>query len=301
GPAALAVTDEERIERVYRVEAPDSVSFGNPVAWVERGPWLQPAEGSDAGRKVLVAIDAKNRADTRSFVVDPDLKARLVHVDRTHHTLHGLFRGQRFEAKTSIELHRVPEIVADQYRMPLGAVAVQAPKELCDKYRAENTAIAILLDCSGSMCYPFEPGKPVPPGKQRRFDKALDALEGVLKRLPAGVTVSLRTFSQREDNGAFKVLWSQVKWDPAAIGSRMEQMRRLQPWSETPLVRALEETRKDFPAGFRGFKTIVVITDGGDSDEKNVPVNEIPDRLLRAFQGSGILINAIGFDMSFGS
>src|SRR5262249_5304929 len=175
GPAALAVTDEERIERVYRVEAPDSVSFGNPVAWVERGPWLQPAEGSDAGRKVLAAIDAKNRADARSFVVDPDLKARLVDVDRTHQTLYGLFRGRPCAARTRIEMHRVPEIVAGQYRMPLGAVAVQAPRELCDRYRADNTAVAIVLDCSGSM-NARKPGE-----TKRRFDKALDALEGVLK------------------------------------------------------------------------------------------------------------------------
>src|SRR5262249_7617904 len=150
--------------------------------------------------------------------------------------------GQPFEARTSIELHRVPEIVAGQYRMPLGAVAVQAPRELCDRYRADNTAVAIVLDCSGSM-NARKPGE-----TKRRFDKALDALEGVLKRLPAGVTVSLRVFGLEAETvgnpGRVKVerLWNNIRWDHNDTESYMRQLRPLKPTFGTPLVRALEET-----------------------------------------------------------
>lgn len=301
GKAVVVLTDEERFERVYGITAPATVLHGSPVVWVERGKWLRPPSGSDAGRRVMDSFDAKVRSDTASFVLVPE--PRVVPVpqrDDTYHVLHGVFRGQRFEVRTDVQLHRLPDVVSRQHRLPLGGVAVQAPRELYDKYRAGNSAIAIVLDCSGSMCAPLKPGDPPKEGVKRRYDKALDALEGVLEKLPKGTTVSLRVFSQRANNGAATLLWNTLKWDPATTRTRMQQLRNLEPWFATPLIRSLEQAKEDFPAGFKGSKTLVVLTDGGDSDE-TVDLADIPNRLSRHFRDSGILINAIGFDMSFGT
>src|SRR5262249_10523989 len=69
----------------------------------------------------------------------------------------------------------------------------------------------------------------------------------------------------------------------------------LTPFSYTPLVETMVEAKnKAFREDFKGFKTLVVLTDGGDSEFKG----DIPSYLREQFKDSGVLINFIGFQLT---
>ena len=98
-----------------------------------------------------------------------------------------------------------------------------------------------------------------------------------------------------------------MEWDPSnkAVFDRMEQLRALTPAYDTPLVRATVEARNYFTEGFKGAKTLVVLTDGGDSTfhsrEKELrdKYGDTMDKCLRnAFKDTGVLVNVLGFELA---
>src|SRR5262249_34684446 len=122
-----------------------------------------------------------------------DRSAELSGQEAVRHTVHGFFRGHSPSLVTEVRVYRAANLTLTlPVRQRGGSVAVQTKESLYALYGAENTAISLVLDCSGSMNYPRP--KPGP----RRFDRAVQALKGVLQDLPKGVTVSLRTFGAQE-------------------------------------------------------------------------------------------------------
>src|SRR5262249_23236849 len=93
---------------------------------------------------------------------------------------------------------------------PAARFAVQTRRELDEHFSGANAAIALVLDCSGSMDAPVK-------GGPTRWKAATKALQRVLRNLPRGVTVSLRVFSAKEHGRASpgsELVWEAHKWGP---------------------------------------------------------------------------------------
>lgn len=283
----LVVTDESSLVRHYRIEAPESVKQGYPVVWFKRGKWLQAKEEGTV-REVLKRIDAKLRQDGTTDNLVPERlpkEPRSPRVDRTEHGLRGFFRGQELGLTMNVELHRLPEIVAGYQRQGPGAIAVVGDKELVDYFQGSNTAIAIVLDASNSMN--------APEGKRpNRFDHALEALGEVLRLLPPQVVVSLRVFADKDGDGSNKLLWKPMRWDPSATDDWIQKLRKdVTPLGYTPLIDSTVNAQNDFPPGFGGSRSVVVITDGADTSSKKTTEQ------FRKQWDRKIPISLIGFDL----
>jgi hypothetical protein len=307
-PPVAFLTDEAGLDRFYRLPAPKGVPQevlkGIPVRWVEHEAGLLPG-GKDEGLHRTVEFGAEGvfKADLIA-----DARITVAPAAGRKHRVVGYFRGHRPVVETTVRLERDPDLtISLPPRPPEGRLAVRARPALYDRYVSANAAIALVLDCSGSM---LARGK----DRRTRFAKALRALRDVLELLPAGVTVSLRAFSAEQFKGnpqQISLVWPAEKWNPDALDRRMKQLSRLKPYYDTPLIRAIYQARNDFPKGFTGPRTIVALTDGGDSnfyDSKNNPDADLKKRikgrsktiaafLKQEFKDSGIQVRVIGFQV----
>ena len=99
----------------------------------------------------------------------------------------------------------------------------------------------------------------------------------VLQKLPRGTTVSLWVFGQavgadktvKEAEKTIRRVQEPVEWDPSNPERLRQLMAKVQypalePWNESPIVRAMLAAKRDLD-GVAGFKTLLVITDGMDN------------------------------------
>src|SRR5262249_966229 len=85
--------------------------------------------------------------------------------------------------------------------------------------------------------------------------------------------------------------------DPDQLRVLMTRVRKLEPWNETPLLRALVEAKEDLVRA-PGFRTLLVLTDGMDNrfaKDSRYRNKTIPGVIKEEFQDAGIVINLIGF------
>jgi hypothetical protein len=199
-------------------------------------------------------------------------------------------------------------------------LAVQFSRDVFEKAVAEKVAIAIVLDCSGSMVTNKLPGTDT-----TRWDAVKMALRKAMQEMPAGVFVSLRAFGDKEGIEAtedikpahgkwakFKQVWKAHRWNPYEVQDRLTQVDNLRPSGTAPLVRAMWMARQDFPRDFKGRRILVVVTDGGDTNfydlkedvdaplKENTGAKTLGPFLMRAFKGDkrfhDIEVDVIGFD-----
>jgi Mg-chelatase subunit ChlD len=313
GPATLHVTDEDRVTRTFGLDCPATTPDGYPVVWEVLGKSLQPANKEDLERRVLAKVPRKVDEVRVQYELIPERpRTPNYEKEKTQYTLKGFYRGRTFELDTAATLHHLPEIVSYVPETPRTArIAVIADKEDYDRFAAANCEVVIVVDYSGSMG-----DKKIKATGKTRKDTALEALEGCLKKIPNGVKVTLLTFSAAENERnkeRLVPLWRKAEWDngDVAVGKRMKQLRDLTPKNDTPLVRATVGGRDYFTKDFKGAKTLVVITDGGDNTF--YPNRDYPDGegelrreygktmetcLGTAFKGTGISLNVIGFRLS---
>jgi hypothetical protein len=158
-----------------------------------------------------------------------------------------------------------------------------------------------------------------------KFHKATPVIWEVLRNLQVGTYVSFYVFSQAvtdlddkgrpnetdEDNvhefATIKCLRPPSKWVDREKETKllMDKVDLLVPWHTTPLLRTMWKAhREGFPPDFKGFKSMLVITDGGDNtfNKKDDPfltnlhkTDDIPTFLLKEFEKSDVLINTIYF------
>src|SRR5262249_14343642 len=114
------------------------------------------------------------------------------------------YRGQRLTQRTDVFLHPLPTTVLYDYPRPReGYVAVRADDEVLKRLGKGSGAIAIVLDCSGSMTAPAR--SPADPWvEDNKYARATRALRQVLGTIPKGTMVSLWTFGQAEGPGVPK-------------------------------------------------------------------------------------------------
>jgi hypothetical protein len=303
------------------------VPAGHPVVWLETGKFLEPVA------KPRQVLEVKNETvpasvsfdDVPVKKVDPYPKVPTRNEEKV--ALRGFYRGQRIGAKTQLVLHRVPETVVFHHppQVEDTGIIVRAPPNVYDQFGIGNGAVAIVLDCSGSMA---DQDLIADKGYNRHtpchYHEATQALKEVLQDLPKGTHVSVFVFSAavgprdelgrapRGSQNNVDVIKDTIKrvrapepWDKAQLSGLMDELDNMLPYHETPLVRTMyEANRTGFPKDFKGFKTMLVLTDGMDNLFRKDPdlhqvhkTDRIPTFLLKEFAESGVLINMVNFHL----
>jgi hypothetical protein len=298
-PEDIHLTDETNVQRYYHLLGPAAGEVpGQPVWWVEvEGPALPPPD-----------------PDRRKVRFDDILPVYVVKDGgtgagngETYHVVNGFFRGHHPAVRTHIIPQPHPDLVwYEPPVQPRARVAVQTRKGLYDVLGADNAAVALVLDLSGSMN-----------GKEDGVEKHLKAkkaLEKVLEQMPDGVIVSLRVFGQADfkgddflaKRGGISQIWAPKPWDQAQLTKKIKQVDALKPYSSTPLLRAIAMAADEDLPSDRLARSIVVITDGGDSNwyspdnldadlKQATGARTIKEFLLRKFANSGVKVSVIGY------
>ena len=303
--APVKVTDEKTIELQYYLAGPKNAPPGRPVVWAKAGPKLIAAP--EAGEpSPLTRLSDKPADSLKAYTLTPDhgteAAGSLGKPDDTDFAVTGLYRGRTLSMDTAVRLYNRAELISYQPAPPDKArIAVQATKADFDLFAAKNSELVVVLDFSGSMNEPQ-------PGGGKRINKALDALEQCLDKLPTGVQLTILTFSAKQEKELVDVQREHAPWRPEDKNDLMDQLKLLTPNFYTPLVRATAEAAKHFTPGFEGAKTIVVLTDGGDDDFLEKPGEDLRyDKLkkrdltmteyLRQKISTDILVNVVGFQI----
>ena len=335
----LIVTDESAIEPQYRVEAPAGPARGwegRPVAWLvpDGGVCLRDeasgfGPGAEARRDVPIDLpppaDGEGLRAARLGPVD-GRPAGLVGFPRVEQAarqpgsirrpevvrgglrLEGRYRGQVLRRRTRVEIHPTPEILVTRGPAPpTGEVAVQADPALIARFgRNEGGALAVVLDCSGSMGPPTN-GPSDAPSKYREVTAALRQLLG---RVTRGTRVSIWVFGEavgptgNADSPEQTIVRVQgpTPWrpdDPAQLADVMRKVE-LVPRNESPIVEAMLRARHDLSSA-TGFKSMIVLTDGLDNCFDRQPARpgrpkaDIEMALREAFTESDVEINIVGY------
>jgi hypothetical protein len=237
-------------------------------------------------------------------------------------TVRGLYRGCRFHLKTTVRFHPRANTIMYQYRRPRNrsAILVLADDKMHKLYNPEEGSVAILVDLSGSMNWATKDDlRPLPPKKDRRITQARAALKEMLNALPAGIEVSLWVFNGRFTKRAtaqnkhfnrkhigppankdyLDRLEEVDKWGPGDAETFLAKFDLFEPHWGTPLIDSMEVVRKYLKKSTRNTKTLIVLTDGGD-DALKQGGREAKAQLakLRAFNGTGIIVHAVGFHIT---
>jgi hypothetical protein len=226
--------------------------------------------------------------------------------------LDGFFRGQEFDAKTDALIYPVPdtvEIGSPPADPPDASIAVRANDEIFRRFGEGTGSIAIVLDCSGSMLAETVPGT-------TKFEEAQTALRDVLGSVPARTRLSLWTFSQlppgvqalfqgdprgNEPELTIDPLLPMAPWDPRQTEAVVARVAQQRPYLSTPLVTAMWTAAKSDLASAKGLKTLLVLTDGDDTElEKNKPRYNprslsVKDFIVENFKPLGITVNMVFF------
>lgn len=313
------VSSQRRIEVPVRLAAAQNadVPEGYPVVWFDVGASLQLLQPGPqrtaclwkASEKLNPLIcDLTSKALEQSEQVLPSTPT----VADTELTLHGRFRGQQITTRVPIRLHLTADVMRAYYGpSETASVAMRADETLHRKYGDGNGAVAIVLDCTGSM----GPPEGSPFSATTKYAEATAALGRVLASLPRGTTVSVWVFGQAvgtektvaEPEKTILQVLTPTSWNPDDSGQLQALMAKIQypalePWNESPIVRAILAAKNDVDKA-DGFKTIVVLTDGIDNrvaadKEINPGGKDVPTLLKDAFRKSGVELNIVGFRMS---
>lgn len=316
GPARLVLTSEQRIEVEYRLQ-PDPglpAASGFPIVWFEPGRDLQSLV-PEAGLRIAQPLGPQPEAPILCTFTSARLnesESAPPPAPRVEHSTcgaHGLFRGQRFALETAVNLHLVPEQVVGRHPIPTGAsLSVRAQDAVLERLGTSSGAIAIVLDCSGSM----GPAAGQAWGPSTKYKEATQSLRQVLQGLTKGTVVSVWVFGQavgfeKTVNDAERTITriqDPITWDPGDAGQLKQLMDRveypaLEPWNESPIVRTMLRARDDL-RNIPGFKTLLVLTDGMDNRYEqdsfaNPHKTPIPIAIRALFQDSGIEVNIVGY------
>ncbi|WP_439630160.1 hypothetical protein [Gemmata sp.] len=315
GDSGLVLTTEAAVTAAATL-APDGERPAVPSGWAvwRADPGAGLAWGGPAGGPPPVAVGDAPAALTvplvnQLLVPNEDAPPATPAPVPSRVAVHALFRGQRIAGTLPVTVYPRPVVAENEFPPPRRAsLAVRAPQGLIEKYGAATGAVAFVLDCSGSMGAPE--GEPF--GPTAKFAQAVKVFEEVLRDLPAGTTVSVWAFGQATGPGktvddAERTITRVVpptRWDPDDAKAAEALLKRvrypaLEPWNESPVLRAMLEARADLDRA-TGYKTMVVLTDGADNRyEKDRVVNPrgkaVPAVLRDEFRGSGVAVHVVGF------
>lgn len=326
---------ERDLEFVVQPAPGADVPPGMPVLWINTGEGLTSAVPSPGTRQVRELDEKTGKGRFRCVITSPSLEAAAKSppprptVESSSVSAYAWFRGQQFNATSSVYLHLRPDTTRLHPTKPQQAsVAVRTTPGVQQRFGAGSGTVAIVLDASGSMGPPSAnnptsasgpaptPALSATSGNQTRgtskYAEATHALRQVLSELPQGTVVSIWVFGQAmgsqktvdDANRTIRRIQDPVVWnpeDPKQLDQVMAAVSypTLEPWNESPIVRAMMMAKQDLE-GASGFKTLVVLTDGQDNcfandKQYNPSGQDIPTALRNAFASSGITVNIVGF------
>lgn len=163
-----------------------------------------------------------------------------------------------------------------------GAIEVEAPAAGQQAPIAASADVAIIFDTSGSMLQDLN--------GQSRADVAKDALGRlVTQTLPAGTTVSLRTFGDTPGSCETNLVVPPGPLDPEAMNAAIQAVPVVNE-VRTPIGASLEAVLQDLTTG-PGPKIVVIVTDGEETCGGD------PAAAIAALAASGIdvRVNIVGF------
>jgi hypothetical protein len=207
------------------------------------------------------------------------------------------YRGQLLEAKAEV-LPKSPDRI--DYVFPPGdkaGIAVRMDKDFT------YGAIAIMLDCSGSMTEKYKGGT--------RFDQAASALGKLLAVIPKNTYVSLTVFIKTASDNApkFQLLREPEEWQSEHAAPLMNLVRNLgkqiDPTGLSPIargmVKALEQGFPGVSRNYSGPKLLIALTDGDDNFSfgtfaRSADHNQDVKKLLTdKFRDSGVKTHVVCF------
>ena len=316
-PSAQVVTSELKPAITYSLVENGEVPPGTPVVRARTDLRFR-VEGEGASYRAVSRRRGDQPAQPAEFSFSSPLVGQA-ETDPSHDrpvrevaafVAEGFLRGQIFERKTPVTIDPVPEIIAigpAPASPPQASLAVRADPAVIERFGEGNGAIAFVLDCSGSMIDPA-------PAK---FEEAKKALIAALRTVPRGTRLSILTFGQagtgfvrefpraadREDvampERTINSLRAPGAWNPEQLDGLIQQLSELRPYHGTPLVQAMASAKKELDDA-KGFKTMVVLTDGKDTRfTANTAFNpgrlDIPTFLRTHFNKSDVMINMVFF------
>jgi hypothetical protein len=306
GPDTLIVTSEMRSGFRYRIEAdlqPD-LRNGQAVVWLQSGgDGLKIDQPADPGRRQAVSLGASAAGQldvTLAFpkiATDPNATAA-----RSSLVGHAYFRGRSIRKETVVDRHLIPSRrVVRTPPPPGGGIVVSADPSTIGRFGAGGGAVAIVLDASGSM-------RPAP-GQQgpSKFQEATQALRIVLSHVPPGTVVSLWIFGEalgelkttQIAERTIRCVQKPVAWEPALLEPLINQIAAIEPWNQSPILRAMLSAAEDL-RGATGFNTMLVLTDGMDNrwkTDRQINPNglDVAAGLRASFASSDIAVNVVAF------
>lgn len=309
-PARAAITPEESLTLAARVVPGQETLTGYLAVKVDYGPGLVQR------KSVARAWPWPAQRETQTMSLEADVADHSVYTQRTTApskvTLIAYYRGRRATKSVAVDLHGTPEVaLVDPLAPTYATIAVEASPELAQRFGRGHGAVAIVLDCSGSMG--SKAGQPF--DEHTRYAQATQALATVLAGLPRGSEVSIWTFGQA--HGAKKTVAKAEEtvrclrplspWNPEdkqAYQALMSSLAypALEPWNESAVVHAMLAAKQELVSS-RGPKTLIAITDGIDNRyQQDVQVNpqhwDVSTGLAESFRGTGIALQVVGFQIA---
>ncbi|MDX2039325.1 MAG: hypothetical protein SFX72_21940 [Isosphaeraceae bacterium] len=315
-PPLVSLTSEASLPLRYVVKPDEGAEVppGFPVAWIEPGKNLQvvPVSTDPQFRRVIEFGDEPKPVSlTIGSPLIPKLfgpGSRTPVVEPSSVTVRGFYRGQMLERRTPVGIYPVADVTEISEAPPrLGTIAVRADEGVLQQYGEGTGAIAIVLDCSGSM---WEKGVEL---ADSRYRKATKALREVLNSIPAGTKVSIWVFGEKQLDGrafmnsreSIQQLMPMTTWDPSMTPAVTARAESLEPQYYTPLVRTMIKARDDLYTSGRSLRTLLVLSDGADQPERDLTFEQdaeinpqalpIEQYLPLAFNQTRIRINMVFF------
>jgi hypothetical protein len=309
-PERLDITSETSVTLDYAVTAaPALAGNGYVTLWPQMPAGVLSARAEDRAR-VPVDVGAARR--------QVQLDASSASAPAVKVTLQGYYRGQTPRAETTVSLDRSPVRIVSRFAPPEKAgFAGRADPSF-------HGAVAIVLDYSGSMGERPD-GTNDWKKPDSKFQQMMTVLPRVLADVPAGTHLSVRLYGHKpmpSVAGAPPVTSSQDvlnrfwtpqtptervfsgTWGPKDSGMSdqlMTQLRSYPPQGYTPLVHSMKEAKaQDFPKGFVGPRTLLVLTDGADTWYGSDPTKLAKREFEEAFRDSDVSVQIIVFKATAG-
>ncbi len=211
----------------------------------------------------------------------------------------GFFRGRTLATNVGVDVYRLPDSVAvTTPGLTSTAVAVRADLRVRDKYGWGTGAIAIVLDCSGSL----GPPDPKNPKDRGLYPDALQALDILLRQLPPGTIITVSVFGQRvpgveEAEQTIHEVQPPITLEfntKPIIDKVNREVGNLEPWNPSPIVRSVIRAKDRIKNEAVPFKAVVLISDGVDNrfadDPENKTKQSIRDALRSEFPDAGVAL-----------